>query len=443
MTDDAAFFTIELMKRLTFRLASLAMATVAVASFARTTVAASPPCNGYANPVYIAGATSEQPTIQQFAAALGTQVSIIYQGTPSCVGISNFVTNTTESASAYYLDPASPTAPVQCDPTNGGTSAGINIDIGVSDVYPSTCGVSAGSGQKEFLGVISSYSFSVPLSQYTGGQTSISAEAAYVVFGWAGQTNTVAPWTDATQMFIRTPTSGTELLLAAAIGLPASKWLAQSPFDGGTAQQLGSSGAVVTALTSSTSAGAAIGILSSQYVDSNRSKLATLAFQGKDPNGPDDDQLCGYLPDSDSTHFDKINVRQGRYELWGPAHLLTNVDGGGNPIANPSNTGAGNVAAVVQYLTFASSLTSAQTQSVIQAAQKSYAIPPCAMEVTRTAEVGPEASFQPTGACGCYYESLTAGGTTTSSYCRTCASDADCADAGIYKHCNYTYCEAQ
>ena len=111
--------------------------------------------------------------------------------------------------------------------------------------------------------------------QKTSTEKSISAEAAYVVFGWAGQSsNTVAPWTDPTQMFIRKPTSGTESMISWAIGLAPTKWLVQSPY---RRRAPGSSRAgnpqVVTALQGATSANAAIGILSTEYLDQNRATL--------------------------------------------------------------------------------------------------------------------------------------------------------------------------
>ena len=128
-------------------------------------------------------------------------------------------------------------------------------------------------------------------------------------------------------------------MIGAAIGLAASKWLAQVP-DGGASQQEGSSGAVLSALLAAGSgANASIGHRHhrggprrrgsrSRPARTTRARttggLKILAFQAAD-------QSCGYLPDSDATHFDKINVRQGRYDIWGPIHLVTAVDDSGNP----------------------------------------------------------------------------------------------------------------
>jgi ABC-type phosphate transport system substrate-binding protein len=416
-------------------------------------------CNSYQHPVYIAGSSASQPYLLALAKQFATanppiNISIIYESPSSCQGLTDLLTSgMTETTGAVYLDGTADTA-TTCDPTNGVPGTGSYVDIGVSDVFPQTCVDYSNippltASQKDWWGPVQAMVMAVQ-----AGQTmypAISAEAAYVVFGWSGQGgNTVAPWTDPQSMFIRKPTSGTESMIAKAIGLPPTKWLAQSPVDGGTGQQQPNSGAVVTALKNATNMMSAIGILSTEYVDQNRSTLHALAFQAKDPNGGD--QECGYLPDSSSTTFDKLNVRQGRYGIWGPLHFVTNVDGSGAPQPNSmSGSAAADVQSVIQYLSFGSSLTSGQTLAMIQASASAYTVPPCAMEVSRAQDGGGVASAMPAGGmCGCYYEALAAGGnnpaalgTPTSSYCHACTSNTDCSGQGNYKKCNYGFCEVQ
>jgi hypothetical protein len=282
---------------------------------------------------------------------------------------------------------------------------------------------------------------------HTSTQASISADAAYTVFGWGGTQYPVAPWTSWQDIFIRTPTSGNETMIGSAIGLASSKWLTQVP-DGGASQEEASATAVLQALQGAgagSNAAAAIGILSSDIGDTYRGAAGTndagavtggikiLAYQAAD-------QKCGYLPDSDATHYDKINVRQGRYAIWGPLHLLTAVDGSGNP------TSAG-AATLIKTLTLDTTLTTDQTQTVIQADANAYVIPQCAMQVSRTAEVSPvtgggEASYQPPMGCGCYYESLKNGGNAYSKYCTKCSTGTDCKNSS-YPKCNFGFCEAQ
>jgi hypothetical protein len=221
---------------------------------------------------------------------------------------------------------------------------------------------------------------------------------------------------------------------------------------------------MVTTLAGSVATESTIGILGSGALDPYKFAPTTLdggvkaggikplAFQATK-------QDCGYYADSDVSHFDKINVRQGRYDIWGPEHFVTAVDGSGNPLANPATSGnpvpstSANVQKVIGYITHAATgslpfpaataLTPDQLQTVITAESSANFIPECAMQVQRSSELGSQASYQPKEACGCYFESLTGKGTTLSSYCKTCTSAAtDCKDPA-YPACNFGYCEAQ
>lgn len=447
------------MRKTTKVYAVAALAGGCILATAARADAANPACNSFAgaHTIYFAGSSASQPILQALAYQLkqaGSNLGIVYENPSSCVGLNDLLTSgQTEASNPVYMDGSTnPATLTACDATNGGAQNGSYVDIAVSDVFPATCTEysnipSLTSSQKDWWGPAQAMVFAV---QTGSTETSISAEAGYVVMGWAGSgMNTLAPWTDPTQIFIRKPTSGTQSMISKAIGLAPTKWLAQSPYEGGIGQQESGSGAVVTALQNANNANAALGILSTEFTDLHRSTLRALAFQAKDA-ATGGDQDCGYLPDSDSTHFDKLNVRQGRYAIWGPLHFITNVDGSGNAQPNASNTGtaAADVQALIAYVSFASTLTASQTLAMIQASQQAYVVPPCAMEVMRTEDAGAEASVAPMGMCGCYYEALAAGtptnlGKPTSSYCQSCQSDADCADAGIYKKCNYNFCEVQ
>jgi hypothetical protein len=392
-------------------------------------------CGTYTNPVYIAGSSASKPIWAALAPSL-TGVSIIYQSPSSCVGLSEVMAGTADTSSAVYMDGSA--SGIAC--TNPG-----NVTIGVSDVFPATCpNTTVAAGFKDFQGPVQVMLMAVP---YTSTATAISADAAYAVFGWGGTQYPVSPWTEYTNIFIRASTSGTESMIGAAIGLAPSKWLAQVP-DAGAAQQEKNSGAVLTALLaagSGTNPSSAIGILAADYGDTYRGQAGTndagaptgglkiLAYQATD-------QSCGYLPDSDATHFDKINVRQGRYDIWGPIHLVTAVNGSGTP----TNAQA---ATIINTIT-ANGLTDAQLQTVIEADASAHVIPQCAMQVSRSTEVSPiagggMASYQPPEGCGCYYESIKNGGNTYSTYCKSCTADTDCAATPSYPKCHFGYCEAQ
>jgi hypothetical protein len=218
---------------------------------------------------------------------------------------------------------------------------------------------------------------------------------------------------------------------------------------------------MVSTIAGATATATTIGILGSGGLDPYKSAPSTneagvktggikpLAFQATN-------QDCGYYADSDVSHFDKINVRQGRYQLWGYQHFVTAVDGSGNPKANPAGSSNpvpstdASVQKVVSYFTHSTSgdlafpkatlLDPTVLKSLLTAESKASFIPTCAMQVSRTAEVGSEASYQPKEECGCFFESVTGG--TISSYCKTCVKASDCTDKS-YPACNYGYCEAQ
>src|ERR1019366_2413276 len=94
-------------------------------------------------------------------------------------------------------------------------------------------------------------------------------------------------------------------------------------------------GGEATALTTAAMKGtadtsAAIGNLGDQNLVTG---VRQLAFQAKG-------QECAYYPDSTSTALDKINVRQGRYAIWGPLHMIVDVDQNGQPVGQNNNTAA-------------------------------------------------------------------------------------------------------
>jgi hypothetical protein len=396
------------------------LASVALLATAGDALAA--PCSGITNKVVISGSTAIQSVIAALGTVVGTSASpitIVYYGPGSCAGLTDVAGSPDKAATwTTYLNGVTGT----CD---GDSINGLAVDIGVSDVYPATC-ASAGqftmpaSGFADFPGPIQAMTFVVPSGS---SEHSISAEAAFAILGYAGTgMYDVGPWTatpntSTTNLFIRSTTSGTLQMIASEIGLAGSKWK-------GTAES--GSGAVVTAVNAATPPSAGLGIVAAQSAQSATTPPRILAFQAKG-------QECGYLPDSSSTTLDKINVREGRYDIWGPEHFYTAVDGSGVPTS-------ANAKAVTDAISLAS--VSASSKAVIAAEISAGVVPQCAMKVSRTEEVGAEASFQPTGDCSCFFDA-TVPPMTAPTTCHACTVDMDCADAGTATHCNYGYCEVQ
>jgi hypothetical protein len=189
-----------------------------------------------------------------------------------------------------------------------------------------------------------------------------------------------------------------------------------------------------------------LGILSVTNTDPNRkgsmssTPVKELAFQAAG-------QSCGYLPDSTNAAFDKLNVREGRYVIWGPGHYISAISGGkpvstSNPGDAPTNTA---VQKFIDLVTLSTRLSDTEAMSSIAAAAQADLISDCAMRVQRSGEVTVhpvEYSYAPPeGSCGCYWESQVSGATTSD--CHTCTSSATCMSSyPATPVCRYGYCEA-
>jgi hypothetical protein len=427
-------------------------------------------CN-YPNPVYISGASVAAPIIQALAKAVGPLgISIIYTNPDSCLAVEDLLLNQTSTETGSKTVLVNP---------NGSTNTACTLsttqlpDIAYSEVYASTCGFGADAGTSSLVevhGPVNAMVFAVP-----GGTTSpssataISAEAAQVVFGYDATTYIVQPWNSPTNIFVREETSGSEAMIGVAINLPTSLWVnagtgSSSPQQKTTAATLAAAVAGVTSNQSAT-----IGILGSENVYSYNATppsvpLNILAYQQTG-------QSCGYFPSSTASAFDQINVRQGRYAIWGPTHAYAHVDGSGNLISPNTPSDVSAIAAVLNFFIATalysigaradggvdSGVIGADGGATLSTADKlaligaeinpGYVIPWCAMEVLRTGEMGPEASYQAPEPCSCFFEETAAGGPIAGHTCTSCGSDNDCvgtSSAGApTPTCRYGYCEVQ
>ena len=381
--------------------------------------AANPLCSATGlpgTPVYLAGSSAVKPVLKALSATLGAlpadPIRIVYQSVSSCTGLSDVVTAKGETATGTYWSDAGVESPCDVDAV-----AGQVPDIGLSDVFPSTCdGVTVPTGFKDFKGPVQVMTF---IAAPSSKETAISAEAAFVVFGFGGVTSVVTPWNDKNFIFQRPDTSGTRRMIGRAIGLDIGKWR-------GTEKK--GSADVLSAVhnADATNANGSIGILAADFADTNRSGASAIKVLAFQPTG----QTCSYFPDSTSLTLDKANVRDGNYPIWGRLHLLAKADSG-----TPNNAAA---ATVVKYFT-RDGLDSAGKQKMIDTEVAAHTVPSCAMKVTRDGEVGVAATtaYSPDEACGCYFE-LKANGAASSS-CKTCSEDTTC---GAGK-CRYGYCEAK
>ena len=374
-----------------------------------------------ANRIYMYGTSDFAPMLkaaQPLLAAENPPYRAFFLNASSCAGVisvfdstKRIISNPAPGATpnyAFYFDDSGAQHSCLLDP------AGNTVDIGVSNLFSTTCNTTtatyvAGTTVSDYTGPIVPFALSVPASST---QVSISAEAAHMVFGLAGKSGGVGglkdatPWTDPTYYFIRNSGAGSTVLSAVMFDVPKTKFWG---IDRLSTDNLRDS------MLASTEAEGSIGILSIVDADTNRGNIRSLYLQAPG-------QICGYLPDSNKNSFDKMNVRDGHYPLWGYEHFFTPIGAGGVPSD-----------AAKAFVTRFSIARLDQTllDNVIAAAL----VPQCAMKVVRTGE---ETTFMPqTGLqCGCYFDFKTTGKTD----CQPCQSSSDC--PANRSACNYGYCEA-
>jgi len=351
-------------------------------------------------------------------------IYLIYQqGRGSCDGVGALLDlppAPLAGAGRYYLPDVDPKTECTCNLpiTNGPIS--VAADIGVSDVYQDSCAAYSDkqvlpAGVADFLGPNQVMTFVVPAAS---SQRLISRDAAHFIYAFGGNSNQVAPWNSQPNIFQRTEASGTQSMIAKAIGVTASMWLGTSVTGSGDMLN-----AVTAANSNAAAAESTIGILAVDLADDNRKMGPSkgLVILGYQHTG----QSCAYWPDSTPTAFDKINVRDGHYPIWGPIHFLTNVGGDGRP-TNPD------VAAVTDYLT---GVIDTPVELLRAEIKDAHTVPQCAMKVTRSKEIGPYQPYHPAKPCRCFFEKQNGAGAD----CVACSDSMPCA-AG--QACNFGYCEA-
>jgi hypothetical protein len=368
------------------------MIRTALIAFALVLVLAAPAaaqtqCSSLPNPIYVSGSSVLRGLVGKPGLVGNSTVVSITPG--ACVGLDQLINGTKATGNATYYDASGTLQNCTLDP------AGASPSLVVSDVPVSLCtGLTLPANMRAIPVAVDA---AVLVTHKNSSQASISAGAAYMVFGVGGQ---ITPWTDPAQLQVRTPTSSTQLVWGSLINVPANKWK-------GVAQT--GSGGVITAIASSTVPDASLGIVLSDSYDTSRNSVKALAYQHFA-------QRCGFLPDSTATSLDKLNVRQGRYAAWTYVTLVGPIDGSGN-LVSP-------VAAQI--------LDVSTTGPIVDA----HVTPMCAMEVQRTTPTGPLTPFAPAAPCGCFFQSRVG---MPLSQCKACTVDADCAPG----HCRLGYCEAR
>jgi len=365
-------------------------------------------CSGLDNPVVVSGSTAVQPYLAKVAVALagGTgdkKISVVLKASGSCSGVAQLAADTASTCTAeacvtgtasYWTAGGDPTKPSQCNLD----SAGQHIDLILSDVYKESCeGVTGADALLDETFAVIPFAFITPKAS---SQNAIDAREAYYAYG-KGPTGNVTPWVNKDVLFQRNSGSGTQITV----------------FKGTDAT---SGGKMLTNVAAATDVEAALGFAALDAVDAKRDTLNVLAYRHYKEGSYK--QNSYYYPDSTSSSYDKKNVRDGHYPLWGYEHL----------VRRSANTAAKKLADVLTQVTALPG-----SKDVTQLEVESFLVPKCAMKVQRTADAGDFSVYKPEASCGCYFEKNVTDGTTA---CTECTKDGDCAGT---ETCNLGYCEAK
>jgi hypothetical protein len=388
---------------------ALGLAAAPRAAHAQTACATLP------NPVVVSGSTAIRPLIQRvaplLAAAAGdAQLTVVYSASGSCAGVSALASDAT---------PAGACASGACVTGTGNywdaagmmhacnlAASGTHIDVALSDVFAQSCAGADVSHLTDTSLLVIPFEFIVP---HASGQTALDVREAYFAYGF-GAAGMVTPWTNEALLFRRDALSGTQITVARAIHVPETRFLGVDAMSGGN---------MLTRVAAASDPEAAVGFLGTDTGDAHRDTVTGLAYRHWGQNSY-------YWPDSRRDAFDKRNVRDGHYPLWGYEHAVTQRDAAGAPVSARGEQ-------LAQVLSGQRALADAD---LVQLTVATNLVPLCAMEVSRATDGGDFSVLELPEPCGCYFDATVPMGSTT---CASCTSDATCG-AG---HCRRGYCESR
>jgi hypothetical protein len=406
----------------------LAVGTLASVLVVSTANAADCP----ANAVLVRGSSASQKLIEavaKVAAAQGVQIVYSNNGSSCLGGVYEATTPTTvttksvATANTSY-DPAAPGAACTMNPPRA-------ADVGVSDVYASSCAGVAGVADTtlqpdvtDILGPVQAFTLSV--NDDPSFPVAISAEAAFNTFGIVASNGDasfgVAPWTVPADIFGRPMGSGTWQTWSRNLGLLPQKPVcvpAVPPTVPPTCtNQKSGSNDVLSALNGAARP-SAIGIIALNDIvpiAGVAQKVRPLAFRAKG-------QDFAYYPNSTSTTSDMINVRDGHYAVWAHLHFFP------RKVGNDYSPAVKTVLGLLE------------GQDAVSAVAKTRAVPDCAMQVNRSADAGDFTAYKPAKPCGCFFEHEASGVAPAS--CVTCTADTAATACGANGQCVFGFCEAK
>jgi len=375
------------------------------------------------------GTTAVLPVIRHFGAKL-KQAGVLLlwnensEGCGSVFALASQPKNNVRPTFSHYVEVGSgPTSTVTITNCIGGVYQ--VPDLVINDTYWTSCfrsyAASTGgaqplpSGFKEFLGPVQGL---VPIVASSYLYYSDITVAELLDLYVCGANANILTFTDNLTIYnYDGETSGIRELWARGIGA-----------SNGQVTQVGSgslgltAGTMVTQVESTISPDTTIGYTSTEFYDQSRDTVRAFKVRGVN-------QLKAYLPDTDSTSLDKINIREGRYTIQGSLKLVTPVDANGVPV----NPGAKKIIDWMQGNPAADPL----PFDVNEIYAERGVVPQCAMRVTKDNDMPVFRHYTDPAPCNCSFEMLATGKTCIPG-CTACTGSSTCPTGKI---CSHGYCE--
>jgi hypothetical protein len=382
-------------------------------------------CSALPNPVIVVGSADFEPVLADLAARLAVEspamtiVSVaVGSQAKSCAGVRSVVeaTNFGGLPGRSYLRNGPTITTTPCTFSSGQTA-----DIAISEVFYETCT----NVPQPRPADIADLTGPVQPVLFVGAKTNtgeyLSYEEARSVFGCGvSSTRTVAGrYNDPTWVFCRDPAAGTQMTIAKSLSLADSMLPACRFFnnDSRLIVDLVVRDDPATTGVEYEPPSKAVGFTSAGAFDRQRAALNQLAFQGPG-------QTKAFYADSSTVVFDRRNVRDGHYPIWGYIHFITKTSGGS---VSPR------VSELVGWIN--GTKTSAGIDAFDLALQAGL-IPQCAMKVKRSTDGGLLSPFTPPKACHCAFEAHSA--QIIPAGCVPCASPSACT-GGLT--CQHGFCD--
>jgi hypothetical protein len=398
-----------------------------------------PNCSDLPNPIYMIGTTAVEPLVRHFGAKLGKlsppQTLLWNQNSDGCSAVASMAFKTVSTAIAstfnYYIEPE---GQVDGGPTKI-TTLSCNAlldsvgDLVINDIFWTSCSGSYSNPSgpqgtlpaqfKEFLGPVQGLVPIVNRSYYY--YNDIMAEELLDLCACGANGNILTFTKDSSIYDYNCNGSGMRELWANGLGVRGGSFTSRIG--------LGCNSTLSATSMLTTVAGGeidtTIGYTSTEVYDENRDQVRALKVQGIEQN-------LAYLPDTDLSSRDKINIREGRYTIQAALKLVTQV----NATGQPTNAAAKRM---IDWLTDnpQQDPTLRLPFSIIDVYAQSGVVPQCAMKVTKATDAPVFQGFQPQNPCHCYFQ-VQATGATSIPGCVACQDSSTCTDGTT---CSYGYCE--